>query len=73
MALGKILTYHVVAGKLSGEEVQAAKTLTSLNGKAITISTDGNRWFADDAKLMLTDGIDCDNGVIFPIDMVMQP
>jgi len=60
--LAPILTYHVVAGKMTGAEVQAAKTLTSLNGAKITISEDGGRFFADDAKLMLTDGIDCDNG-----------
>ena len=71
--LTNVLTYHVVAGKLSADEVLKAGKLKSLQGKELTMTTEGGKWFADDAKLVLSEAIECDNGNIYPIDYLLFP
>ena len=68
--LVKILTYHVVPGKVMAADVKAGKVKTA-SGDKLTISTDGGV-MVDKAKVVKTD-IEASNGVIHVIDSVVIP
>ncbi len=69
-ALTKVLTYHVVPGKVMAADVKAGE-VTTVEGSALTISTyDGVE--VDNAKVIKTD-IVASNGVIHVIDTVVIP
>ena len=73
-ALTKILTYHVVSGKVLAADVltmdgQSAKTV---NGAAVAISIKDGVHLNGTAKVVATD-IQCTNGVIHVIDSVILP
>ena len=73
-ALTKILTYHVVSGKVMASQVvtmNGAKVPT-VNGASVSIKVDGSGVSVDGAKVVTTD-IVCDNGVIHVIDSVILP
>lgn len=70
--LQAILTYHVVPGKLAAEDVKKIKLAGTVQGKALTITTDGEELKVDNAKIIQTD-IECKNGVIHIIDAVVLP
>jgi uncharacterized surface protein with fasciclin (FAS1) repeats len=69
-ALSKILTYHVVSGKVMAADVKAGKVKT-VNGQELTVKTDGGV-MVDGAKVVATD-VAATNGVIHVIDTVMLP
>lgn len=69
-ALSKVLTYHLVLGKVVAAEVRAAKVKT-LEGNELTVSTAvGVK--VESAKVIKT-GIAADNGVIHVVDAVLMP
>ena len=68
--LTKVLTYHVVAGKVMAADVKAGPA-KSVEGSNITITTDGGV-MVDKAKVVKTD-IAASNGVIHVIDSVIMP
>jgi uncharacterized surface protein with fasciclin (FAS1) repeats len=68
--LVKILTYHVVSGKVMAKDVKAGKAKT-VEGSKMTISTEGGV-MVDKAKVTATD-ITAKNGVIHVIDSVIMP
>jgi transforming growth factor-beta-induced protein len=71
--LGSILTYHVVAGKVTAAEVVQLDKATTVNGKDITIEVvDGNVILNGSIKVIITD-ILASNGVIHVIDGVLLP
>ena len=63
------LLYHVVAGNFTAAEVLATGTLTTVQGRSITIATPGN-WVNDYAQLITVD-VPCSNGVVHIIDGVL--
>ncbi len=72
--LTKILTYHVVPGKVMATDVVKLKNGTmvkTVNGASVKISNK-NGVKVDNAKVIKTD-IDCTNGVIHVIDTVILP
>ena len=69
-ALTKVLTYHVVPGKVMAKDVKAGKVKT-VQGQELTITTTGGV-MVDNAKVTATD-IAADNGVIHVIDTVVMP
>ena len=69
-ALTKVLTYHVVAGKVMAKDVKAGKVKT-VQGGELTLATAGGVT-VDGAKVTATD-IAADNGVIHVIDSVVMP
>lgn len=83
-ALANILTYHVVAGKLTATDVVAALKkgkgkveLKALNGQTLTVmQKDGKIWLKDQAgnysEISATDVMGS-NGVIHVIDSVVMP
>jgi uncharacterized surface protein with fasciclin (FAS1) repeats len=69
-ALTKVLTYHVVPGKVMAKDVKAGKVKT-VQGSELTLATSGGV-MVDGAKVTATD-IVADNGVIHVIDSVVMP
>jgi uncharacterized surface protein with fasciclin (FAS1) repeats len=70
--LVKILTYHVVAGKVMAADVAGKKTMAkSVEGSEITVDgSDGV--MVDNAKVVTAD-VAADSGVIHVIDTVIMP
>ena len=73
-ALTKILTYHVVAGKVMAADVMTmdGKAAKTVNGADIKISVKDGVHLNDTSKVVTTD-IACTNGVIHVIDSVIMP
>ncbi len=68
--LVKILTYHVVAGKVMSTDVMAGE-VASVEGQNITITTEGG--VKVNAANVVTVDIEASNGVIHVIDAVILP
>lgn len=68
--LTKVLTYHVVSGKVMAKDVKAGKVPT-VEGDSLTVATQGGV-SVDQAKVIKTD-IVADNGVIHVVDRVLMP
>lgn len=70
-ALTKVLTYHVVAGKVSSGQVVQLTQAKTVQGQSVSIdATDGVK--IDGANVIKAD-IVCGNGVIHVIDSVIMP
>lgn len=67
-----ILTYHVVAGKVTSDQVVKLSSATTVNGQDVTISTDGGNVMVDKATVAKVD-VMASNGVIHVIDEVILP
>jgi len=67
--LKRVLNYHIVAGKMMGEDVAKLGTAKTLEGQSVGIASN-NGVKVNDAKVIKTD-ITCDNGVIHVIDTVL--
>lgn len=70
--LTAILTYHVVAGKVTADQVVDLTEAATLNGQSIDISV-GSAGVMVDKSLVVTADIMATNGVIHVIDSVMLP
>ena len=82
--LTKILTYHVVAGKMTSADLEKAvmagggkAVLKTVEGDSITVAKSGNAWTVTDdkgnvASIAIADVMQS-NGVIFVIDKVLMP
>ena len=75
--LTKILTYHVVAGKLSAADLTDGKKLKTVQGEELTVKNAGGKVTLTDAKggsanVTIADVIQS-NGVIHVIDTVVMP
>ena len=69
-ALTKVLTYHVVPGKVMAKDVKAGKVKT-VQGQELTVSTQMGV-MVDQSKVIATD-VAASNGVIHAIDTVLMP
>jgi uncharacterized surface protein with fasciclin (FAS1) repeats len=69
--LTKVLTYHVVPGKVMAADVKPGEVGT-VQGSAVTITTEGGAVMVDGAKVVTTD-VTASNGVIHAIDTVIMP
>ena len=70
--LKKILTYHVVAGKVMAADVVKLKSAKTVEGAPVKITVKGSAVMVNNANVVKTDII-CDNGVIHVIDTVIMP
>ena len=70
--LVEILTYHVVAGKVTAAEVVTLQTATTANGSDVTIRVVDETVFINDSRVVATD-IGASNGVIHVVDTVILP
>ena len=70
--LQRILTYHVVAGRVSSTDVAKMRSAKAVSGDTIDIAANGGGVTVDDAKVVKAD-IAASNGVIHVIDSVILP
>src|SRR5689334_16913027 len=70
--LQRILTYHVVSGKVMAADVVKVKSAKALSGDTLTVMTQGSNLMIDKANVVKTD-IAASNGVIDVIDTVLLP
>lgn len=70
--LTKVLTYHVVPGKVMAEDVVTLTKATTVQGQDVTIKVEGETVMVNGAKVTATD-IEGTNGVIHVIDTVLLP
>lgn len=70
--LAGILTYHVVAGKVSAADVMKLTSAKTVQGQSAAIEVKNGSVHIDGATVTKAD-IACDNGVIHIIDTVIQP
>jgi uncharacterized surface protein with fasciclin (FAS1) repeats len=70
--LRRILTYHVVAGRVTAADVLKLKSAKAVSGDTIDIKGTGGSVMVDEARVMKTDII-ASNGVIHVIDSVILP
>jgi uncharacterized surface protein with fasciclin (FAS1) repeats len=70
--LANILLYHVVSGKVMSTDLSDGQTATTLLGKDITVTINGEGVFINDAKVIVADLV-ADNGVVHVIDAVLLP
>ena len=69
--LQRILTYHVVAGKVMAADVVKLRSAKAVSGDTITVSTAAGV-MVDKARVLKTDVV-ASNGVIHVIDAVILP
>ena len=67
-----ILTYHVVAGKVTAAQAMKLNSAKTVNGQSLNIATSGGMVMINDATVTKAD-ILCSNGVIHVIDTVLMP
>lgn len=70
-ALTKVLTYHVVPGKVMAADVRSGMVKT-VEGDSVTVKAMGGKVMVDKANVTKTD-IAADNGVIHVVDTVLMP
>jgi uncharacterized surface protein with fasciclin (FAS1) repeats len=70
--LTKILTYHVVPGKILSKNLKKKQTVDTVEGSPVTIIAKKSGVTVDDAKVVKAD-IKTSNGVIHVIDTVILP
>jgi len=69
--LAQVLTYHVVSGEISSEELATQTSLTTLEGSTLTISTNGG--IQVNGANVVPPEIGCSNGVVHVVDEVLTP
>ena len=70
--LTAVLTYHVVAGKVTSKEVVTLSSAKTVNGAEVSIKTDGGKVKVNDSTVTTAD-VAASNGVIHVIDAVLLP
>ena len=68
--LTDILTYHVVPGELTIDDV--AGTQTTVEGGTVEVTGSGDMWTVNGANV-ICGGIETENGVVYLIDGVLTP
>ena len=73
----KILTYHVVPGKLNAADLKDGQKLTTVEGEQLTVKKSGGKAMLVDAKggssTITIPDVNQSNGVIHVIDTVVMP
>jgi uncharacterized surface protein with fasciclin (FAS1) repeats len=75
--LSKILTYHVVPGKLEASDLTDGKKLKTVEGEQLTIKKSGDKVTIIDSKgessTVTIPNVNQSNGVIHVVDTVLMP
>src|SRR6266481_461137 len=75
--LTKILTYHVVPGKLAASDLTDGKKLKTAEGEELTVKhQDGKVWIIDakgGSSMVTISNVNQSNGVIHVVDTVLMP
>jgi len=70
--LTKVLTYHVVPGKVMASDVKGKTTAKTVEGSAVAIDASSGAVKVDNATVSKAD-VNASNGVIHVIDTVIMP
>lgn len=70
--LVKILTYHVVSGRVFSNDAIAAESATTLQGQSVKVGVNASGIAINEARVVAAD-IQASNGVIHVIDSVLLP
>ena len=70
--LSKILTYHVVSGKMKAADLKDGQELTTVEGGKLKVTVNDGKVTVGGAKVATAD-ITASNGVIHVIDKVLLP
>jgi uncharacterized surface protein with fasciclin (FAS1) repeats len=70
--LRRVLTYHVVPGKVMAADVVKVSSTTAVSGDTLSIKVNGGTVTVDKARIVKTD-IAASNGVIHVLDTVLLP
>ena len=75
--LSRILTYHVVSGKLEASDLTDGKMLKTVEGEQLAVKRDGGKIWIIDAKggtsMVTISNVNQSNGVIHVVDTVLMP
>jgi uncharacterized surface protein with fasciclin (FAS1) repeats len=75
--LTKILTYHVVPGKLAASDLKDGMTLKTAEGEQLSVKhQDGKVWIIDakgGSSMVTISNVNQSNGVIHVVDTVLMP
>jgi uncharacterized surface protein with fasciclin (FAS1) repeats len=72
VSLRRLLTYHVVAGRVTAADAMKVDSSKAVSGDTIAVATNGGGVTVDNAKVVRAD-IAASNGVIHVIDSVIMP
>ncbi|MDZ7630815.1 MAG: fasciclin domain-containing protein [Gemmatimonadaceae bacterium] len=67
-----ILTYHVVAGRVTAAQARSVRSAETVAGQSVRISTSGDQLRINDAVVRIAD-VPASNGLIHVIDRVLLP
>lgn len=70
--LRTILTYHVVAGRVTAAQARGVHSAETVAGQSVRISTNGDQLRINDATVRIAD-VPASNGLIHVIDRVLLP
>ena len=70
--LAKVLTYHVVSGKIMAADLRDGQEMTTVQGSALRVSINNGKVMINDANVISAD-VPASNGVIHVIDKVVMP
>ena len=70
--LQRILSYHVVSGRVAAADVVKMTTAKAVSGDTIDIKASGGSVMVDNARVVKTD-VQASNGIIHVIDAVILP
>jgi len=71
-ALTRVLTYHVIPGKIMAADVTDGLETATVEGSTVEFTVEGGSVMINDASIVQTD-IEASNGVIHVIDAVILP
>jgi uncharacterized surface protein with fasciclin (FAS1) repeats len=69
--LTKILTYHVIAGRLAPD--QLAGTHKTLEGQDVTVSGSGTQFTVDGTSSVVCGNVQTENATVYIVDTVLMP
>ncbi|MES2765407.1 MAG: fasciclin domain-containing protein [Bacteroidota bacterium] len=70
--LTSILTYHVIAGKLTANKLKNGAKLKTVNGETLTVTRKGNKVMINGVQVMIPNVLS-NNGVTHVIGTVLMP
>lgn len=70
--LTETFRYHVAPGKYTMEAIGELETISTENGKSLTVVIEEGETMVDNGKFVTTN-IECSNGIIHIIDNVFKP
>jgi uncharacterized surface protein with fasciclin (FAS1) repeats len=72
-SLTKVLTYHVIAGNVTSNQLTDGEQVTTLEGQNVTVSIYGNQVVFNEVARVLQANLAASNGIVHIISEVLLP